>query len=185
MRFKARQFYSSQEDFLRIHFGLKQTVCPHCRLTGYLNLHGYLRGYDEKIYGKRIIRGRRIFCSNRGRRRGCGCTFSILAAGVLKKFIAGAKSFWRFLNNIAGGLNKIQSFKPAMPNFSQSSCYRFMKKFQITQSKIRSKLLRLCPPPVCASQTAVIQTIFHLRAAFKNSVCPITAFQKHFQTAFL
>ena len=31
---------------------LKLIKCPHCKLIGFLILHGYLYGYDEKIYNR-------------------------------------------------------------------------------------------------------------------------------------
>lgn len=97
MKFKAKRFCSCEEDLKRFHFQLKQTLCPYCKSIGFLNLHGYLRGYDEHDCCKMVVRGRRIFCNNRGRRTGCGRTFSILAAQIIKKFLTSAKSFWRFL----------------------------------------------------------------------------------------
>lgn len=185
MKLKAKRFYSSGEDFRQFHLGLKQTSCPHCKSTGFLNLHGYLRGHDEFNYGLKIIRGRRIFCSNRGRRKGCGKTFSILAAEILKKFVIGAKSLWRFLRNIAAGLNTIESFRTSGLKFSHSTCYRLAKAFQRAQSKIRSKLLSICPAPCSLSKIAGIQTISHLRAAFRYAACPVFSFQQFFQSSFL
>ncbi|VAX37284.1 hypothetical protein MNBD_UNCLBAC01-403 [hydrothermal vent metagenome] len=44
------QFYKSESDFQNIHHQLKQYACPHCDQIGTLNLHGYLKGYDDKGY---------------------------------------------------------------------------------------------------------------------------------------
>lgn len=181
----AKRFYDREKDFERFRFQLKQTPCPHCRATGHLNLHGYLRGYDESNYGKKIIRGRRIFCSNRGRRKGCGRTFSVLVCGVLKRFTIGANTLWRFLKNIAAGLNKQAAFKKASSQFSSTTCYRIAKTFRYAQVKIRSKLSRLCPVPRSISNNPLTQTVRHLRAAFKYRGCPVSSFQELFQASFL
>jgi len=49
---------------LSFHHKLKQYPCPHYKLIGFIILHGFLRGYDESSPIERIIRGRRIYCSN-------------------------------------------------------------------------------------------------------------------------
>ena len=185
MKFHVKRFYNSTEDLRQFHFQLKQTTCPHCKSIGSLNLHGYLRGYDDKECRKKIIRGRRLFCCNRNRRKGCGRTFSILAASVIKKFIISAESLWHFLKNILKGYNKIHAFKAAGIPFAESSCYRLWKIFRLHQTSIRSKLLRLFPTPVKPTQSPPMETILHLRCAFKDTAFPITAYQNQFQASFL
>ncbi len=56
---------------------LMQMPCPHCQTTGTLNRHGSLHGFDDESPQRKTLRARRIFCSNRGRRAGCGRIFSI------------------------------------------------------------------------------------------------------------
>ena len=186
MQVKVKRFYKSQEDFRQFYLSLKQTTCPHCRLNGYLNLHGYLRGYDEKSCMGKVIRGRRIFCSNRNKRKGCGRTFSILSLNTLKKFIIRAYSLWEFLKNIAQGKDKKRSLSSLQVSFSTSSAYRLWKRFCFAQTKIRVFLLRLCPAPhLERSRQPAIQTILHLKAAFKKTICPIQSFQYFFQAHFL
>jgi len=186
MKFKAKRFYSCNDDLKQFHFQLKQTPCPHCKSIGFLNLHGYLRGYDEHDFCKKVIRGRRIFCNNRGRCSGCGRTFSILAAQILKKFMIGAQSFWRFLKKVLAGRLKIQAFQAAETTLTRSSCYRLWKLFRLRQAAIRVKLLNLCPAPLNSlTHQPQLQTILHIKTAFASSSCPITAFQNHFQTSFL
>jgi len=186
MRVKVKRFYKSQEDFRQFYHSLKQTACPHCGLSGHLNLHGYLRGYDENACTGKIIRGRRIFCSNRNKRKGCGRTFSVLSLNTLKKFIIRAYSLWKFLKNTAQGNDKKRSLSSLQVSFSTSSVYRLWKRFCLAQTKIRVFLLRLCKAPhLERSRQPAIQTILHLKAAFKKTTCPVSAFQDYFQTDFL
>jgi hypothetical protein len=185
MKYKPKRFYSSKQDLKQFYFQLKQTRCPHCKTIGFLNLHGYLTGYNEHD-SQKVIRGRRIFCNNRGRCTGCGKTFSILAAHILKKFIISAQSIWRFLKNVLKGQPKIQAFQKAAITLSRSSCYRIWKLFRLRQPAIRSKLLNLCTVPINPlTRQPQLQTIMHLKTAFASASCPITAFQNHFQTSFL
>lgn len=186
MRVKIKRFYRSEKDFRRFYFLLKQMPCPHCKEIGSLILHGYLYGYDEKVYGKRIIRGRRIFCSNRRRRKGCGRTFSLLKSNMLKGFNIGAESFWRFLRGIVKGRDKIQAFRHLRLSFSNTTVYRLWKRFSQCQSRIRTHLFTRHPPPkLLHVHSPAIQTILHLKSVFKRGPCPICAFQECFQMAFL
>lgn len=186
MQIKIKKYYSSKEDFHNFYLILKQIACPHCKAIGFLILHGYLRGRDYKDYGEKITRGHRIFCNNRGYSKGCGRTFSVLASSIFKKFSIRTKDLWRFLKNAAKRLSIRKAFKPLMPYFSYSSAYRLWRKFCRCQSRIRTYLSRLCrPPKVSQSHCPATETILHLRSVFIEHLCPITAFQEHFQVSFL
>lgn len=185
MKLQARKFYSSGRDLKQFQMGLKQIPCPHCRSIGLLNLHGYLRGYDDQGSRQKVIRGRRFYCCHRNRRRGCGRTFSILAAGVLKTFIIRAQSFWHFLKNILSGSNKINALRSTGVALSRSSCYRLWNTLRLRQTHIRSRLLRLCPMPEGTAHGSLLETILHLKNTFKDSACPVAAFQSRLQVPFL
>ena len=140
MTFKPIKFYKRAADFQRFYHRIKLIRCPHCQKSGHLILHGYLLGYDERSNHLKTIRGRRIFCSNRDRRQGCGRTFSILAAHILKNFTITTLSLWNFLNNIVLGMNKHAAFGFLQLPFSSSSIYRFYQHIYIRQQKIRTLL---------------------------------------------
>jgi hypothetical protein len=180
-------------DAIRIWTGtftLKQVTCPHCKLTGALILHGYLYGYSENPFNKIAVRGRRIFCNNRKKRRnGCGHTFCVLAVNIIKNFCITAKSLWCFLKNIVTSLSKIEAFRRLEFPLSDSSCYRLWKRFSMSQSRIRAFLVKLSQAPkLPGASCPVAQTIAHLESAFSNDslpTSPIAAFQEHFQTSLL
>jgi len=107
-----KRYYNCEKRFSRFYNKLKQLPCPHCKLTGALILHGYLSGYDENFFNKKAVRGRRIFCSTRRRRsKGCGRTFCVLSAGILKNFSITVKSLWCFLKNVVTSSSKIEAFR--------------------------------------------------------------------------
>ncbi len=72
----------------------KLLACPHCRRIGWLIGHGFLRGYASNGRDQRL-RGRRFFCSNRNRRRGCGRTCSVLLSIFLFRRTVRALHLWR------------------------------------------------------------------------------------------
>lgn len=180
------RFYKTQAQLAAFSSRLKLTLCPHCNLSGFLILHGYLYGYSEYSNSQLITRGRRFFCSNRNNKSGCGKTFSVLTAGLLPKFIIGAQSLWRFFVNIKYGLSLACAFRRSGCKMSQSSVYRLFKKFAINQARIRSFLTRINDPPAADHvKSPLIQTILHLNHVFASSACPITEFQHRFQVPFL
>ena len=180
------QFYNSQQEFKQLHLNLKQIQCPHCKAIGFLILHGFLYGYNESSDEPKNIRGHRIFCSNRKNRNGCGKTFSILFAGLLKNHTVTARSFWNFFKKLLKHINIFRTFKITQPSFSISSAYRLFKKFSFSQSKIRTNLIQKKPPPAIKNTIApIIETIMHIKHAFNKNHNPIESFQNHFQTSFL
>ena len=176
------KFYKNDPDFKKFHYQIKLIACPHCQITGCLILHGYLYGYDEKNSHQQIIRGHRIFCSNRNQRPGCGGTFSILASHILKNFTITTQSFWDFLVNILKGLNKFAAFSLLKLPFSTSSIYRLYQRIKLCQPHLRTLLLNKIPSPVdVPSPNPLIKTILHIKSAFKYNPDPLSAFQSHFQ----
>src|SRR5476649_1963438 len=81
---EQRWFCRNAEEWSAIAERLKQTPCPHCKVVGALIRHGYLRGYDECNSKQKTVRARRIFCSNRHARHGCGRTFSVWLADKVR-----------------------------------------------------------------------------------------------------
>ena len=179
------RFYKTETQFEAFAARLKLTLCPHCRLSGFLILHGYLYGYCEQD-SSRSIRGHRIYCSNRHNKKGCGRTFCVLPASVLPRFVISAQSLWRFLSNVKKGLSLAGSFRTAGCRMAQSSIYRLFKKFSLNQMRIRSFLYRIKDPPaVKYAHTPFVQTILHLKSTFNIADCPITEFQFYFQAPLI
>ncbi len=190
MALEIIRYYNSEEDFKPFHNNLKQLPCPHCKSTGALILNGRLKGYAEGSHTKKTLRGRRVFCNNRRRRsKGCGITFCVLLAGILKNFSITANSLWCFLKSVVKSSSKIEAFRRIKSPMSNSSCYRLWKRFSMSQSRIRAFLARLSTAPQLSTTTCpAAQTIAHLESALNNNslpTSPIAAFQAHFQTSFI
>lgn len=174
-------------DLAQLNQYLKQikfVPCPHCGLTGYLIGHGFLRGYAETGQ-ERVIRGRRFFCSNRYRRRGCGCTFSVLLARVMRRFTVRANTLWNLLQAVADGFNIKAGWQRAQTGYSVQSGYRLLRRFERSQTHIRTLLCRIRPPPDSDSQQPLTQLMQHLKVAFASDSCPLESYQSNFQQPFL
>ena len=176
------RFYKTQAEFDIFYARLKLCLCPHCKLSGFLILHDYLYGYSEQDNSP-IQRGRRIYCSNRNNKNGCGRTFCVLPASVLPKLRISAQCLWWFLDNVKNGFCLAQAFRAAGCMLTSSSIYRLFKKFSLNQMRIRTYLSAIKDPPETGHvKSPIIQTILHLKSAFDTAACPITEFQFRFQT---
>jgi len=183
---RIKQYYKTEEEFNRFYLKLKFSSCPYCHVSGYLILHGYLYGYSEQSDFEKIRRGRRIFCSNRNRKSGCGKTYSILIAGFIKNFMITAVTVWSFLDQWMRGMSLSEAFRRSGSKMAQSCVYRIFNRFKKSQSHIRTLLKRIKDPPhMPYTKDPTVLTLFHLRAVFNKSICPISSFQHYFQVSFL
>lgn len=126
----------------------KQWACPYCRRLGTLNAHGVLRGVAENaVAGKEARRGRRFFCSNRHRRRGCGRTFSVRLAQVLVHATVRTGAWWRFCRERLAGHGILAAWEAARSGFSLESAYRWWRRWRAAEPELRSWLWRGREPP--------------------------------------
>jgi hypothetical protein len=142
-------------------FGLKLAPCPHCRQTGALIGHGFQRGYAERS-SARVVRGRRVLCSNRGRRPGCGQTFSVLLSTVLCGFLVRTLTLFRFASGVLGGLTRRSAWLGAAGGaLSLSSGYRLWQRLGGAQGWQRARLCRVTAPPTCGALAPLAQLFAH------------------------
>jgi hypothetical protein len=184
---EQRWFCRSENEWNAIAERLKQTACPHCKAVGTLIRHGFLRGYDEGDSQRKTVRARRVFCSNRQRRRGCGRTFSVWVADKIRRLSLTTHAVWRFLQCAVAG--SIAAASRALADFRRSdrTWQRIWTRFDLGQSKLRTALSACCPPPdrPAESRRPATQVLAHLQAAFPDANCPIAAFQLTTRTFFV
>ena len=82
---EQRWFYRGIEEWQAFVERLKLIPCPHCQVVGTLIRHGFLSGFDDADPRRKSLRARRILCSNRNARPGCGRTFSVWAADKIRR----------------------------------------------------------------------------------------------------
>lgn len=183
---QERWFFRNAEEWNAIAERLKQTPCPHCKRVGALIRHGYVRGFDDGSPRRPTVRARRVFCSNRNARPGCGRTFSVWYADKIRRLSLTTDALWRFLRcavtcSIALAIHAVLDC-----GRSDRTWQRLWQRFQHGQSQIRTALSALCPPPqVPAAHRPAAHVVAHLQAAFPHAHCPITAFQQASRTFFV
>jgi hypothetical protein len=188
---QQRWFCQSAEEGDALAERFKQTPCPHCKVVGTLIRHGYLRGFDENNLKQKAVRARRVFCSNRNARRGCGRTFSVWFADKIRRLSLTAGCLWRFLTCAVAGCFLAAS-RAADCHLSDRTLQRIWKRFDQCQCQIRTALSGRCPPPELPatlpakpSHRPAAQVLAHLQAAFPDADCPIAALQQTLHTFFI
>ncbi len=181
---KGKKYLSTEAEQYQFLLGIKWILCPHCGRVGYLNGHGFLRGYAEDGQAM-VMRGRRFFCSNRYRSQGCGGTFSVLLADMLVGFMVRTRTLFAFLKGVADGLSRKAAWESAAPTFTLEGAYRLWRKLGEALPHIRTLLSRQRPPPASASAEPLVQMLEHLLGVFPSADCPFASFQAHFQVPLL
>ena len=183
----VRWFCRGEAEWAVIVERLKLTPCPHCRTRGTLIRHGVLTGFDDSS-ARKTVRARRIFCSNRHRRGGCGRTVSVWFADKIRRLSLTTRTVWTFLKravvgSIATAIRAINSPR------SDRTFRRIWRRFQRGQSAIRTALLSRGPPPdgpaASSCRPAEAQVLAHLQSTFPQADCPIAAFQHAMRSFFV
>jgi hypothetical protein len=183
----VRWFCRGEPEWAAIVERLKLTPCPHCRTVGTLIRHGVLTGFDDGS-PRRTVRARRIFCSNRHRRGGCGRTISVWLADKIRRLSLTTRTVWAFLKravagSIAAAIRELNSSR------SDRTFRRVWRRFQRNQSAIRTALLSRGPPPdgpaASSRRPAAAQVLTHLLSAFPQADCPLAAFQQATRSFFV
>jgi len=177
---KGKRYFSTKLELLQFRLELKLLQCPHCGSVGCLISHGFLWGYADDSSNV-VVRGRRFYCSNRFRKRGCGRTFSVFFADILIGFVVRTETIWRFLLALLNRHSRKAAWEHAAPGFSLTSGYRLWKAFAASQFRIRTLCLGKRGPPQTTACEPLLQLIEHLRALFPTDDA-LAEFQWHFQT---
>lgn len=177
----APRFVRDRHALDQLLAGAKQLSCPRCHRTGMLVGHGLLTGYAERG-SEREVRGRRLLCSARFRRAGCGRTFSVLIATVIAGFTVRTPTISGLLEAVVGGLNRKAAWERLQglvgaPGLSLRSGYRLWDRLVAAQSGVRTALSGLMPPPVTTDARPIAQMLAHLRRALAGAECAIAGFQ--------
>lgn len=151
----------------------KRWGCPRCGRRGTLNAHGFLRGGAENAPRKDAVRGRRFYCSARGRRAGCGRTFAVLLAQILAGASVRTAPWWRFIAARLGGASVLGAWEKARSGFSLEAAYWWWRRWR--ESAVRTALWRGREPP-----GSLVAALAHGYGAAD----PIAVFQARHQCRF-
>ena len=160
---------------------LKAMLCPFCDCAKSLNRHSFLYGNDPNNTQGEIDRGQRVLCSPRGRRGGCGRTFSIFLAGVMPRHGVTAAMLWTLLALLLSGLSLKAAAQSLHSLFCLETFYRLRQRLRGRLDVVRPVLCRDQKPPASAQADPLLQTVEHFQTVFPDAPCPIRDFQLRFR----
>ena len=166
-------------------FTLKQERCPFCGCAESLNRHSFLYGNDPVTPDGQILRGQRVFCSDRGQRGGCGRTFSVFLAPIFPRHTVSAPLLWPLLVQMLSGQSIKACAEALRLPFGLETLYHLLGRLRRRLDVVRSCLCRRQTAPASGQLTPLGQTVEHLQAVFGGASCPPADYQTHFGTAFL
>ena len=158
------RFVERPEELNALLDHLPLLPCPHCGRAGNLVGHGFLRGYDERS-SEKVTRGRRILCSCRGRKRGCGKTVSTLLTCFVERCTALAATLWVLFSGLADGLSVERAAKEAKFPLDMRSAYRVAVRLKKQALTWRSWLSSRVAAPKSVSVHPRAQLREHLTLA--------------------
>ncbi len=181
---RARRFVSSEAELDEARTTAKLQACPHCGRVGTLIGHGMLWGYAERHARERVVRGRRLLCSNRYRNRGCGRTLSIWLETVMIGFVVRARTLSSFVSKVTEGQTRKAAWESvANGSLSLGSGYRLWQRLVQAQPELRTRLSGAVPAPPCSSKEPWAQLLAHFRLVLPGADCLFGRFQSWFQAA--
>ena len=120
-----------------------------------------------------------MYCSNRGRRKGCGRTFSIYLGNILPRHSVTATDLWLLLLGILAGASLCATALKLRLPLVVETYYGICRRLR--HRDLRTLLCQIGNPPPCNSSDPLVATIAHFQSAFEG--CALQKFQLHFQRA--
>jgi len=102
--------------------------CRKCNKSDQFVSHGYV--YKKKNKGGKRTVGKRIFCSNRFGKTGCGCTLRLYLADEIPRLQFNTTHFFIFLTNLFIGSSIQKAYTVATNTCDPRNAYRWLKKLK-------------------------------------------------------
>jgi len=164
---------------------LKQRPCPYCGKVGTLNIHDKIYGNKSDDKTDRCLRGQRGWCSNRGKRGGCGKTISFVFSWVLPRHSFTADILDHTLTELSSGSSVKTAHERCRTLLSLQGLYHLIKRFSLRIDALRTKLIEKSKPTVSTLSDPILQTFQHLQTVFSLDPCAISAYQQDFQVPIM
>jgi len=102
-------------------------ACPHCQQQGHLLSHGFVYQSPSST-GNKKPRGKRLFCSNRHQRSGCGKTTQLYLDSEIPHLQYDTSHLFVFITSLISMLSIQQAYETATHTSDPRNAYRWLKK---------------------------------------------------------
>lgn len=120
--------------------------CKHCSKSDQFLSHGFI--YKSTYSDIGIIKvGKRIFCSNRYKKKGCGRTLALIIAGELPKKQYNSSHLMLFIRYLIQFFSVREAYKKATRTNNPRNAYRWLNALEANLLSYRSFLKRPTESP--------------------------------------
>lgn len=120
--------------------------CAHCQRTRQLVSHGFIR--KKRVGAEPEAVGKRVFCSNRNQRTGCGRTMQLYLDATVRYLHHGGATVVAFVLALMAGTSIEQAYTGATGAGTARNAYRWLTRLGTRLSFYRSLSHR---PPLWAT----------------------------------
>ena len=144
-----RIYYPSLDAIHQQTMQLEPEQCKHCLQRRQLVSHGFIR--KKRVGAQPEAIGKRVFCSNRHRRTGCGRTMQLYRDATIRSVHHAGCRVVAFLCAWLTGASIERAYQDATGANSARHAYRWLHRLAAQMSTYRSRLHR---PPLATSMSA-------------------------------
>lgn len=161
-------FFSSLDSLDKALKNIFQTKCPHCKRVGFLILHSKIYRLDSN---RQIMEhGQRCFCSNRGKKRGCGQTIDFNLTTMLPRLPLETKKVSKFILHYIESKSASKSWFNSFENsIDITRPYKFFKLVKKRIYKLIPHLVNITSPPIKKGLTNCLYIFQYIKKAFPDS----------------
>jgi len=115
-------------DQFTLSLGLHQAElqCVHCSKSDQFVSHGFI--YKQRSQTLKEPVGKRIFCSNRHGRSGCGRTFQLYIAREMPSLHYGCAQLFVFVSSLFLNLSVVKAYQQATAQSNTRNAWRWLKQ---------------------------------------------------------
>jgi len=168
---------------------LEHSQCAHCKQTQQLVSHGFIR--KKRVGAEPEAIGKRVFCSNRNKRTGCGRTMQLYLDSTIRYLHYAGGCVAAFVSSLIAGITIRRAYYHATGTTTPRHAYRWLKRLCAQSSVYRSLAHR--PPLQDAPEVteahrplrllSLMSTFTALLQRFGQPLC--AAYQAQLQQSFL
>jgi hypothetical protein len=184
-------FFNSLDDLQQLTSSLDHhaLVCPHCHARGQLVSHGFV--YKQRSQQVKEPVGKRILCSPRSGRTGCGRTVQLYLATEIPAHHYGTAQLFAFISALLASVSIVTAYSNAIAKETVRHAWRWSKKLmqQLIVYRIQlqkedhgdSSILKT----QSRSRRILLPTLQALFSRLHAGLNPVALFQHAYQVRFI